>query len=199
MTRPRGRDGASGSPPGARAPGRASRTTARATPDAAATDVAEVVRWLAADGVFLDTLKEGSTALRAALDRLGTGAIMGGESRVPLARIHDHAVSWGQWFADSAVPGVVRAKWFERRHIVHHTRRWHTDHREELRSAWLNGCGIVVWENVFGSWVGWRDDDAAALRAMRRVQGPFAAWLTSEDWTPLADHPGRGAPVFASR
>jgi formylglycine-generating enzyme len=167
--------------------------------DEAAAEIAELVRWLGADGVFLDTLKEGSTALRSALDRLAPGAIMGGESRVPLARIHDHAVSWGQWFADSPVPGVVRAKWFERRHIVHHTRRWHRDHRGELESAWLNGCGIVVWENVFGSWVGWRDEDAAALRAMRRVQGPYAAHLTSEDWTPLADHPGGGTPVFASR
>jgi formylglycine-generating enzyme len=167
--------------------------------DAAAAEVAEVVRSLGADGVFLDTLREGSTALVAALDRLGTGAVVGGESRVPLARVHDHAVSWGQWFADSPVPGVLRAKWFERRHVVHHTRRWHRDHREELQSAWLNGCGIVVWENVFGSSVGWRDEDAAALRAMRRVQGPFAAWLTSELWTPLADHPGGGAPVFASR
>jgi formylglycine-generating enzyme len=167
--------------------------------EGAAAEVAEVVRSLGADGVFLDTLKEGSTELVAALDRLGAGAIVGGESRVPLARIHDHAVSWGQWFADSAVPGVLRAKWFERRHVVHHTRRWHRDHREELQSAWLNGCGIVVWENVFGSSVGWRDEDAAALRAMRRVQGPFAAWLTSELWTPLADHRGGGAPVFASR
>jgi formylglycine-generating enzyme len=165
----------------------------------AAAGVAELVAWLGADGVFLDTLKEGSTALATALDPWGTGTVMGGESRVPLARIHDHAVSWAQWFADSPVPGVVRAKWFERRHIVHHTRRWHRHHRGELESAWLNGCGIVVWENVFGSWVGWRDVDAAALRAMRRVQGPYAPWLTAEDWTPLADHPGGGAPVFASR
>ena len=63
-----------------------------------------------------------------------------GRVRVPLARIADHAMSWAQWFADSEVPGVLRANWFERRHMLHHTRRWHRDHLDELHSAWLNGC-----------------------------------------------------------
>jgi hypothetical protein len=106
-------------------------------------------------------------------------------------------MSWAQWFADSDVPGVLRAKWFERRHILHHTRRWHRSHLDELHSSWLNGCGMLVWESVFGVWVGWSERDRSTLRAMRRIQLSHAAWLRSEDWTPLADHaPGE---VFASR
>ena len=84
-----------------------------------------------------------------------------GESTLPLARIADHQLSWAQWFADSAVPGVIRARWFEQRHMLHHTRRWNRDHSDELRSAWLNGVGMLVWENVFGSWVGWNERDRA--------------------------------------
>jgi sulfatase modifying factor 1 len=34
---------------------------------------------------------------------------------------------------------------------------------------------------------------------MRRVHREFGAWLRSEDWTPLADHPGGDVPVFSSR
>ena len=68
------------------------------------------------------------------------------------------------------VPGVIRARWFEQRHMLHHTRRWNRDHTEELQSAWLNGVGVLVWENVFGSWVGWNERDKAVLRAMRPVQ-----------------------------
>lgn len=162
--------------------------------------LAGLVGRLGADGVFLDTLKEGSAALRQALDAVRPGLVLEGESRVPLARIEDHAMSWAQWFADSRVPGVLRAKWFERRHLLHHTRRWHRSHVTELHSAWLNGCGMLVWENVFGVWVGWSERDKALLRAMRRVQrGAYADWLSAEDWTPLADHPGGGAPVYASR
>lgn len=162
-------------------------------------EVAELVAWLGADGVFLDSVKAGSVALREALDALRPGILLGGESRVPLARIHDHQLSWAQWFADSPVPGVLRAKWFERRHLMHHTRRWNRSHLDELHSAWLNGCGVLVWENVFGAWVGCSDKDKTVLRAMRRVHRHYAAWLNSEVWTPLADHPSNNAPVYSSR
>ena len=160
-----------------------------------ADEIAALAGELGVDGVFLDTLKEGASELRAALDRVRPGVALEGESRVPLARIADHAMSWAQWFADSGTPGVLRAKWFERRHMLHHTRRWHRSHLEELRSAWLNGCGVLVWESVFGVWVGWNEHDRAVLRAMRRVQRSHAAWFRAEDWEPLAD----SAVVHASR
>lgn len=163
-------------------------------PDAQA--AAELVGYLGADGVFLDTLREGAGELREALDAVRPGVVLEGESRVPLARIADHSMSWAQWFADSPVPGVLRAKWFERWHMLHHTRRWHRSHLEELHSAWLNGCGMLIWESVFGVWVGWSERDRALWKAMRRVQLRFADWLRSEDWTPLA---GAGDQVYASR
>ncbi|PSL06138.1 sulfatase-modifying factor enzyme 1 [Haloactinopolyspora alba] len=168
------------------------------SPDAAG-DLLQLVDRLGADGVFLDSSKEGSAAIRAGLDRLRPGLSMEGESRLPLARIHDHTMSWAQWFADSDVPGVLRTTWFERRHVLHHTRRWNHGHRHELQSAWLNGSGVLVWENVFGVWVGWNEHDRATLRSMRRVQRDYRPWLQSENWTPLADHPGGGVPVYASR
>ncbi|MDW5328986.1 SUMF1/EgtB/PvdO family nonheme iron enzyme [Plantactinospora sp. KLBMP9567] len=170
------------------------RRPQRTDPD----EVAALVGWLGVDGVFLDTLKEGAGELRKTLDAARPGIVLEGESRVPLARVADHAMSWAQWFADSPVPGVLRAKWFERRHLLHHTRRWHRSHLDELHSAWLNGVGVLVWESVFGVWVGWNERDRAVLAAMRRVQRSHAAWLRAEDWTPLADHVA-GTEIYASR
>ena len=110
------------------------------------------------------------------------GVALEGESTLPLARIGDHHLSWAQWFADSAVPGVIRARWFEQRHMLHHTRRWNRDHSDELRSAWLNGVGMLVWENVFGSWVGLeRARPCAAPQAMTAVQRRHAELLTHGD------------------
>jgi formylglycine-generating enzyme len=145
--------------------------------------VGQIARELGADGVFLDTMKEAQPGLRAAV---GPDVAFEGESTLPLARICDHHLSWAQWFADSAVPGVIRAKWFEQRHMLHHTRRWNRSHLEELHSAWLNGVGLLVWENVFGSWVGWNERDKALLRAMLPVQRRFAGLLAAGEWTPLA-------------
>lgn len=162
--------------------------------------VAAVVADLGVDGVFLDTMKEALPGLRAGVDAVRPGVCFEGESTLPLTRVHDHHLSWAQWFADSPVPGVLRARWFEQRHMLHHTRRWNRDHAEELRSAWLNGVGVLVWENVFGAWVGWNDRDKALLRAMAPVQRAYADLLTAGEWTPLAAHGGGTPPrVVASR
>ncbi|QLD11952.1 SUMF1/EgtB/PvdO family nonheme iron enzyme [Microbacterium oleivorans] len=160
-----------------------------------ATELAATVRRLAADGVFLDTLRKADPDLVAALDAARPGIGLEGESKLATERIADHTLSWAQWFADSEVPGVLRARWFERRHMQHHIRRWHRDHAEELRSAWLNGVGVMVWEVVFGVWVGWNDRDAATLRRMLPVQRGMHRWLVEGEWTPLAVHE---APVFGS-
>jgi formylglycine-generating enzyme required for sulfatase activity len=149
--------------------------------------VVSLVRKLHVDGVFLDTAKEASTALREALDRLDPALTLEGESKVPLARVASQTMSWTQWFADSPTPGVLRTKWLERRHELHHTRRWHRDHLDELHSSWLNGTGILVWEVVFGVWVGWSERDKATLRAMQQVYRSHAPWFVTEDWMPLAE------------
>lgn len=160
--------------------------------------IAELVRELRVDGVFLDTMKEAQPGQRAALDRVRLGIALEGESTLPLARICDHHLSWAQWFSDSPVPGVLRARWFEQRHMLHHTRRWNRDHTEELHSAWLNGVGMLVWENVFGAWVGWNERDKALLRAMLSVQREHADLLATGEWTPLAAA-SPDARVVASR
>lgn len=159
----------------------------------------KVLAWAGADGLFLDSVKQGSAEIRETLDALDPDLPMEAESVLPLTRVHDHAMSWAQWCADSDVPGVLRAKWFERRHLLHHTRRWHRSHLDEIHSSFLNGCGVLVWECVFGVWVGWSERDRGLLRSMRRVLDGYRAWLSSDQWTPLADHPGGGVEVYASR
>jgi hypothetical protein len=161
-------------------------------------EVAALVADCGFDGVFLDTLSEGGGELRERLLKGAPALALEGESRLPLARVPDHALSWAQWFADSDAPGVLRARWYEPRHMMHHTRRWNRDHGAELQSAWMNGAGMLVWESVFGSWVGWNPRDRATLRATRAVRRAFAPWFTEGTWTPLADAvPEDG--IYASR
>ncbi len=161
-----------------------------------ATELARLAGELGTDGMFLDTMKEGDAGLVSTL--LAAGQVLEGESRVPNQRIVDHQLSWAQWFADSDAPGVMRARWYERRHMTHSTRRWNRDHSAELQSAFMNGAGMLVWDAVFGVWVGWNDRDKATLRRMLRVQRACTEFFTEGEWTPLA----AGAPsagVYASR
>ena len=160
-------------------------------------ELADLVGYLSADGVFLDTLREADPALVDALQRARPGAVLEGESKLALERIEDHHLSWAQWFADSPVPGVLKTRWLERRHMQHHVRRWHRDHSRELISAWLNGAGIMVWENVFSAWVGWNRRDTATLTRMVTWQRALADVLVHGRWTPLLDvHPQLAAGEF---
>ncbi|GAA4701861.1 Sulfatase-modifying factor enzyme 1 [Promicromonospora umidemergens] len=165
------------------------------------TELAAVVRELGADGVFLDTLKKAEPELVARLEEARPGIVLEGESKLAVERIEDHSSSWAQFFADSPVPGVLRAHWYERRHMQHHVRRWHRDHSEELQSAWLNGVGVMVWEVVFGVWVGWSRRDAATVRRLVSVQRAAGDLLLDGEWTPLAPlaAEAEAAGVYASR
>jgi hypothetical protein len=165
------------------------------------TELAAVVRELGADGVFLDTLKKAEPELVARLEEARPGIVLEGESKLAVERIEDHSSSWAQFFADSPVPGVLRAHWYERRHMQHHVRRWHRDHSEELQSAWLNGVGVMVWEVVFGVWVGWSPRDAATVRRLVTVQRAAGDLLLDGEWTPLAPlaAEAEAAGVYASR
>ncbi|MDO8359415.1 MAG: formylglycine-generating enzyme family protein [Devosia sp.] len=156
-----------------------------------------LVRKLGVDGVFLDSSRQASGALRAALNVVDPALTLEGESKVPLAKVADQTMSWAQWFADSQTPGVLRTKWLERRHELHHVRRWNRSHLDELHSAWLNGTGVLVWEVVFGVWVGWSACDRETLRGMRAVYRSHADWFVAEDWTPLSDSAAAG--ILASR
>ncbi|TDV47810.1 SUMF1/EgtB/PvdO family nonheme iron enzyme [Actinophytocola oryzae] len=166
-----------------------------------ATELALLATELGTDGMFLDTMKEADSRLVTALLTNEPPQVLEGESRLPNARVEDHQLSWAQWFADSAAPGVQRARWFERRHMTHATRRWNRDHSAELQSAFMNGTGMLVWDAVFGVWVGWHERDKATLRRMLRVQRALTPLLTSGEWTPLADTASDAveAGVYASR
>lgn len=156
----------------------------------------DMVQALDVDGIFLDTMAKGSAEFRARLDAVRPGVILEGEGAVPLENIYDHHASWAQWFPDSDVPGVLRHKWLERRHMQHQIKRWDRDHSGELHATWMNGSGMMVWENVFGSWVPWNARDRSTLRALLPIQRRYRAIFCGEDWTPLVPTEQQG--VFAS-
>ncbi len=158
--------------------------------------LAEFVGMIEADGIFLDTLHEGADDLRSKLDAARPGVVLESELTLPVERIRDHHMSWAQGFTDSEAPGVLWNKWLERRHMMHQIKRWNLDHSGELQTAWMNGSGILVWENVFGSWVGWNDRDRSILIAMLPIQRRFADLFCGEGWTPLIKTERTG--VYAS-
>lgn len=148
-------------------------------------EIASLVRNYKFDGVFLDTMKSADPEFMAPIYKENPHIIVAGESRVQQERICDHVMSWAQWFSDSEIPGVIRAKWFERRHMLHQTRRWNQSHIDELQIAWLNGSGMLIWEVVFGSWVGWNPRETQMWNEMVSILREHIDFITTGEWEPL--------------
>ena len=106
-------------------------------------EIANLIEKYRFDGVFLDTMKSAQPDFMAPIFKVNPKIIVAGEARVQQERICDHVMSWAQWFGDSEIPGVIRAKWFEPRHMLHQTRRWNRSHIDELFIAWINGAGML--------------------------------------------------------
>jgi formylglycine-generating enzyme required for sulfatase activity len=158
--------------------------------------LAGIVRAIEADGLFLDTLNKPGADFRRQLDAARPGVILESEDAVPLENIREQHASWAQWFQDSRAPGVLKQKWFEPRHMQHGIRRWDHDHSAELQTAWMNGSGMLVWENVFGTWMPWNELDRSILRAMLPIQRRYTRLFQEGGWTPLI--PVAQPGVFAS-
>lgn len=163
-------------------------TGTRPDPRPEAERIAEVVRLLDADGIYLDCMDFGDTGLRQALDAVRPGLVAHTENAVIMDNLAEHHMCWGQWNSDSRVPGVVRNKWLEPRHMQYQLHRWRLDHSEELQVAWLNGSGIVMWENVFGSQIRWNPRDRSFARTMLPIQRRYSALFADPaGWTPLVE------------
>ena len=147
--------------------------------------LAQLVKRFNFDGVFLDTLKSADPDFMAPIFDIKPDIVLAGEATVQQERVCDHTMSWGQWFADSEIPGVLRAKYFEPRHMIHQTRRWDRSHIGELHIAWLNGAGMLIWEAVFGSWVGWNKRDVCMWREMVGVLRNHHPLIVQGHWEPL--------------
>jgi len=158
--------------------------------------LAQIVKEINADGIFLDTMKGVDNDFTQRLASVKQGIALESERALDVEDIHSHHLSWAQWFNDKFVPGVLRNKWFERRHMQHQIARWNQDHSTELQMAWMNGSGMMVWENVFAQWFRWKEEDKLVLRTMLHIQKRFWKLFTTEKWTPLIPSLRHG--VFAS-
>lgn len=158
--------------------------------------LAHLVAATQADGLFLDTMLAAPTGLRKAIDAVRPGVAFEPEGHPSIAEMQQCSGSWAQWLQAYPEIGVLHLKWIEPRHMQHQIRRWDKSHQHELAAAWLNGSGILVWENIFGYWNPWNAEDRATLRRMAPVWRHFADHFSQGHWLPY--YPTSKPDTFAS-
>jgi len=161
--------------------------------------LAELVAAIEADGIFLDTMSAGSVSLRKRLDAARPGVALAPEGHPNIDQLAVLSLSWAQWLRDPHPPGLLHLKWIEPRHVQHQIRRWDRQHRAEIETAFFNGSGMLVWENVFGTYNPWPIEDRVTWRRAVRILRHFAANFTSDRWDPFWPTASGRADLYAHR
>ncbi|MBX7256270.1 MAG: formylglycine-generating enzyme family protein [Candidatus Hydrogenedentes bacterium] len=147
--------------------------------------VAALIRDIEADGVFLDTMTGAGPEWRNALDAAKPGVVLAPEIHPEIAQLSVCNLSWAQWLDDPVPPGMLHLKWIEPRHMQHQIRRWDTSHAREIETAFFNGSGVLVWENVFGTYNPWPDADRASWLRASTLLKRYAPVFTNDSWGPF--------------
>ncbi|MGA2070142.1 MAG: SUMF1/EgtB/PvdO family nonheme iron enzyme [Sedimentisphaerales bacterium] len=156
--------------------------------------LAEVVASIGADGVFLDTLSEGSEKLRATLDKAKPGVAIVSEGVPPDEQLAICSGSWGQWLDEPKEPGILKLKWIEPRHMQYQIRRWDRDRSDEVEIAFFNGSGMLVWENIFGTYNPWNLQDRQNWKKANMILRFFADIFAGPGSEPY--YPSKNSQVY---
>lgn len=159
--------------------------------------LADLVAAIEADGIFLDTMSAASMTLRQCLDRARPGVALAPEGHPAIDQLAMLSASWAQWIADPHPPGLLHLKWIEPRHMQHQIRRWDRDHASEIETAFFNGSGMLVWENIFGTYNPWPIENRRTWRRAVAILRRFAENFTSDRWEPF--YPTAREKLFAHR
>ena len=155
-------------------------------------ELLDMLRDTGADGVYLDTISNVDGFFQT-MQRMNPGAIF--QSEIPikpdvLNQVHQSwlEVGWNDKVKNlefGEVPVLVRNRWLEQRHMIYRLSRFSHEQSTLLQNAWINGCGVVIWENVFGTVNEVNPHDRSLLRAMLPIQRRYAQFFTEGEWTPL--------------
>ncbi len=154
--------------------------------------LAEIIRATDGDGIFLDTTdNDPYPTLRNAVDAVKPGVALEPEgSCYSDAGIDTINSCWGQDYPNAGyqdqLRGVPIAKWTEPRDMIHYDGdRWRHSRTLMFQHAFLNGTGVLIWEDVFGTWNPYTERDQAILRRMIPIERYAADLLSSDAWEPL--------------
>jgi len=147
--------------------------------------LADLVARIEADGIFLDTMSAASPTLRQRLDQVRPGVVLAPEGHPNIEQLSQLNLSWAQWLTDAHPPGLLHLKWIEPRHMQHQIKRWDRTHQSEIETAFFNGSGMLVWENVFGTYNPWDTADRICWRRASAILRHFAPAFANDRWEPF--------------
>ena len=152
----------------------------------------KLVQEIGCDGIFLDT-SAGMIGFRERLHKAKPGAIFQSEHEPKasmLAEIHQGwlELAWRKISCSEfdEVPFIISNRWLEQRHMVYPISRWSHEQSGIIQNSWINGCGFVIWENVFGTVNELNPRDRSLISSMHPIMRHFFEFFTNGKWSPMS-------------
>ncbi len=155
-------------------------------------ELLDLLKKTGADGVYLDTISNIDGFFQT-MQQTNAGAIF--QSEIPITpealnQVHQSwlEVGWNDRYKlleFEEIPALVRNRWLEQRHLIYRLSRFSHEQSTLIQNAWFNGCGLVIWENVFGTVNPLNPRDRSYYNLMLPALRQFTAFFTGGGWTPL--------------
>src|SRR5215472_4092355 len=93
--------------------------------------------------------------------------------------------SWAQWSEVGEGPSIYLHRWLVPRHRQLAVRRWDTSRKRDIVYSFFNGSGLIVWDNVFGTWNPYSREDRRLLARTAAVLDCYQELFGHGEWLPL--------------
>jgi iron(II)-dependent oxidoreductase len=150
-------------------------------------ELGEIVQGLDADGVMLDTMTEVPERLSREVEQRRGGVVFAPELRPTDAQLRHLRQSWAQWseVGDATTPSIYRDRWLVPQHVQLAIRRWDTSRRRDIVYGFFNGSGLILWDNVFGTWNPYSREDRRLIAETGAVLDHGQELMGHGHWLPL--------------
>ncbi|HEX4513018.1 MAG TPA: formylglycine-generating enzyme family protein [Polyangiaceae bacterium] len=148
-------------------------------------ELAEIVHALDADAVMLDTMTDVPSRLVGAVTAKKTGVVFMPELRMKTAELALARQSWAQFCEMGEGPSIHRNRWLAPRHRQFVIARWDTSRKNDVVRSFFEGSGLVIWENVFGSYNAYSRGDRRLIAETGAVFDRYGDVFARGTFSPL--------------
>lgn len=148
-------------------------------------ELAEIVAALDADGVMLDTMTSAPEELARAVRARRPGVVFAPELRPSDDALAHYRQAWAQWADVGKGPSIPRHRWLVPRHRPFTIRRWDHSRRADIVYSFWSGSGLLLWDNVFGSWNPYDRADRRLIAETAALLDRYGDLFVHGEWEPL--------------
>lgn len=152
-----------------------------------------------ADGFFLDTMDQAPSKFRKSADSVKPEAVFCSEQHPSnLNALSLLTASWDQIDAAGCMPETDLLRFLLPEHTSPQISRWSigTDKDALINRAIFSGAGLVIWQDIFGTWLPYSPEQKARIRDYKKIWSEHRSCFQSPE--PIPFYPVKQEHIYCS-